>query len=128
MILDGQQRLTTLYMFVTGEIPPYYTREDITTDVRNLYFNVADGDFQYYQPVRMRDNPAGSGWLTASTATRLALQHAKKTAGDDQEAFHVAEEYASNLRKLTGISGWIYRRRLFRPRPPSTRRSMSSTE
>ena len=24
VILDGQQRLTTLYMLVTGDIPPYY--------------------------------------------------------------------------------------------------------
>ena len=106
VILDGQQRLTTLYMFVTGEIPPYYTKEDITTDVRNLYFNVADGDFQYYQPVRMRDNPRWVRVVDCFNGDSVSVfSIAKKTAGDDQGAFHVAEEYASNLRKLTGISG-----------------------
>jgi len=55
--LDGQQRLTTLYMFITGEIPPYYTERDIQTDPRDLYFNLDTGEFQYYQPSRMRGNP-----------------------------------------------------------------------
>lgn len=27
LILDGQQRITTLYMLMTGEIPPYYTKK-----------------------------------------------------------------------------------------------------
>ena len=56
VILDGQQRLTTLYMLITGEIPPYYTEEDIQTDPRDLYFNLETGEFQYYQASKMRGN------------------------------------------------------------------------
>jgi uncharacterized protein with ParB-like and HNH nuclease domain len=44
--LDGQQRLTTLYLFITGEIPPYYTERDIQTDPRNLYYVVGCGVLQ----------------------------------------------------------------------------------
>ena len=40
VILDGQQRLTTLFMIIKGEIPPYYTSEDILNDPRHLYFDV----------------------------------------------------------------------------------------
>ena len=29
LILDGQQRITTLYMLMTGEIPPYYSEKEI---------------------------------------------------------------------------------------------------
>ena len=29
ILLDGQQRLTTLYMLVRGEIPPYYSADEI---------------------------------------------------------------------------------------------------
>ena len=106
VILDGQQRLTTLYMFTTGEIPPYYTKEDITTDVRDLYFNVADSDFQYFQPVRMRDNPRWVRVVDCFTSDTVSVfSIAKKIAGDDEAAFRMAEEYASNLRKLTGIKG-----------------------
>ena len=106
VILDGQQRLTTLFMFTTGEIPPYYTKEDITTDVRDLYFNVSDGDFQYFQPVRMRDNPRWVRVVDCFTSDSVSVfSIAKKIAGDDEGAFRMAEEYASNLRKLTGIRG-----------------------
>lgn len=36
VILDGQQRLTTLYLLINGEIPPYYNQEDINNDPRDL--------------------------------------------------------------------------------------------
>jgi uncharacterized protein with ParB-like and HNH nuclease domain len=56
VILDGQQRLTTLYLLMTGEIPPYYTERDISTDPRDLYYNIEAGDFQYYQASKMKGN------------------------------------------------------------------------
>ena len=106
VILDGQQRLTTLYMLVTGEIPPYYVNEDITTDVRDLHYNVDDGDFQYFQPVRMRDNPR---WVRVIDCFRgdsvNVFSIAQKTVGDDESAFLQAQLYSSNLNKLRGIGG-----------------------
>lgn len=57
VILDGQQRLTTLYLFINNSIPPYYTEKDIINDPRDLYFNLEDGAFQYYQKQRMLNNP-----------------------------------------------------------------------
>lgn len=57
VILDGQQRLTTLYLLITGEIPPYYTSKDLTTDPRNLYYHLGTGEFQYYQAVLMQNDP-----------------------------------------------------------------------
>ena len=104
VILDGQQRLTTLYMLVTGEIPPYYTNNDITNDIRDLYFNVEDGDFQYFQPVRMRDNPR---WVRVvdcfNSGLVSAFAVARKTVDDVEGAFQMAESYDSNLSKLRGI-------------------------
>lgn len=57
VILDGQQRLTTLYLLTRGEIPPYYTTNDIHNDPRDLYFDLETGEFQYFQPLRMQGNP-----------------------------------------------------------------------
>ena len=57
MILDGQQRLTTLYMFITSEIPPYYTEKDIQNKPLDLYVNLLTGDFQYYQKQIMSNVP-----------------------------------------------------------------------
>jgi len=57
VILDGQQRLTTLYLLIKGEIPPYYTENDIIDDPRNLYFNLETGEFKYYMKSEMEGNP-----------------------------------------------------------------------
>ena len=40
LILDGQQRITSLYMLIKGEIPPYDKPEEIKHDVMPLYVNV----------------------------------------------------------------------------------------
>lgn len=58
LILDGQQRITTLYMLMTGEIPPYYKQEDILTDFRNLLFvNVETLTLEYFRKTIMENNP-----------------------------------------------------------------------
>lgn len=58
VLLDGQQRLTTLYLLIRGEIPPYYRDEDIRNDPRDLWVNLQGDmvDFQYYQANKMDDD------------------------------------------------------------------------
>lgn len=57
LILDGQQRITTLYMLITGNIPPYYTEEDILNDPRLLYINVETLELEYYKKTKMEKSP-----------------------------------------------------------------------
>ena len=57
IILDGQQRITTLYMLMTGNIPPYYTEHDIENDIRSLYVNVQTLELEYYKAKLMEKNP-----------------------------------------------------------------------
>ncbi|MDA3906459.1 MAG: DUF262 domain-containing protein [Bacteroidales bacterium] len=57
LILDGQQRITTLYMLMKGEIPKYYKEKEIIHDVRNLYVNVETLDLEYYKKTIMENNP-----------------------------------------------------------------------
>ena len=105
LILDGQQRLTSLYMLMTGEIPPYYTSDDITVDIRNLYFNLDDGDFQYYQPVRMRDEPT---WVRVidcfNDAGNIGFDIADSVFSDkDAQYAAAARKYTDNLNKLKSV-------------------------
>lgn len=60
LILDGQQRITTLYMLITGEIPPYYTEKEIIVDIRNLFVNIETLELEYYKKKKMENNPV---WL-----------------------------------------------------------------
>ncbi|MBL7821448.1 MAG: DUF262 domain-containing protein [Saprospiraceae bacterium] len=57
IILDGQQRITTLYMLMQGDIPPYYNENEIENDIRNLYVNVESLELEYYKVKMMENNP-----------------------------------------------------------------------
>lgn len=57
LILDGQQRITTLYMLINNKIPPYYTKKDIKHDVRGLYVNVESLSLEYYKKTVMEKDP-----------------------------------------------------------------------
>ena len=57
ILLDGQQRITTLYMLINGELPPYYSLEEIMNDTRGLHVNVAALELEYYSKIRMENDP-----------------------------------------------------------------------
>src|SRR5690606_17061866 len=57
ILLDGQQRITTLYMLVRGNIPPYYTLEEIENDTRGLYVNIETLELSYHSKSRMENDP-----------------------------------------------------------------------
>ena len=57
LIFDGQQRITTIYMILTGRLPPYYKSEEIKHSVQGLYVNLQTLDLEYYQKLMMGNNP-----------------------------------------------------------------------
>jgi len=61
LLLDGQQRATTLYGVIRGVPPKFF--EGNAQAFSYLYFNVHDEAFEFFAPVKMKDNPA---WLDVS--------------------------------------------------------------
>lgn len=57
IILDGQQRITTLYLLIRNTIPPYYKESEILKDPRGLYINIRTLELQYYKPTIMQSDP-----------------------------------------------------------------------
>ena len=57
IILDGQQRITTLYILMSGNIPPYYKEDEITHDIKPLYVNIKTLELEYYKKQMMATNP-----------------------------------------------------------------------
>ncbi len=57
ILLDGQQRLTAIYMLIRGSIPPYYTEKDIKEDPRNLCVNVEKLELAFYSKIKMQNDP-----------------------------------------------------------------------
>ncbi|MCS4142158.1 GmrSD restriction endonuclease domain-containing protein [Salinibacter ruber] len=59
VLLDGQQRLTALYMLTKDAVPPYYSPADISGghDPRELHYNLQTQELRYYQKTEMQNNP-----------------------------------------------------------------------
>lgn len=60
LILDGQQRLTTIYTIFRGQTPDWYEGVSLRTD---LYFNLEAEEFEYFMPKKMTNNPE---WISVS--------------------------------------------------------------
>ncbi|MCD6502031.1 DUF262 domain-containing protein [bacterium] len=104
ILLDGQQRLTTLYLLVKNKIPPYYKQEEIANDPRQLFFNVSSGKLLYYQAIMMQNNPE---WVSVTdcfnTPPPSVFDIAKKTIQENEDPFKKAENYNKNLNELRNI-------------------------
>lgn len=57
LLLDGQQRITTLYMMIRGKIPPYYTASEIMNDTSGLYVHLETLELSYYMKTKMENHP-----------------------------------------------------------------------
>ena len=106
VVLDGQQRLTTLHMLITGEIPTYYTKAEIENDPRNLYVNLRDLDFQYYQSSRMSGD---SYWqrvidcFDVKGSIKPIQIGQEKAEADGRDAMELAQDLMDNLTRIRSI-------------------------
>lgn len=55
LLLDGQQRITTLYGIMRGEAPPFF--QGNAKAFTSLYFNLDSETFEFYGPVKMKGDP-----------------------------------------------------------------------
>ena len=61
LLLDGQQRVTSLYGIINGKAPGFCFGD--TGAFLNLYFNVESEEFEFYGPVKMRNDPR---WISVT--------------------------------------------------------------
>ncbi|MCC8357662.1 MAG: DUF262 domain-containing protein [Oscillospiraceae bacterium] len=61
LILDGQQRMTSLYGVIRGEAPKFI--DGNTKSFTGLYFNVEDETFEFYLAAKMKNDPA---WISVT--------------------------------------------------------------
>lgn len=61
LLLDGQQRMTTLYGVIRGKAPEFFDGNDST--FAGLHFHLEEQAFSFYQYTRMKDDPL---WIDVS--------------------------------------------------------------
>lgn len=65
LLLDGQQRITSLYGMVRGRPPKFF--DGNLQAFTGLYFNLEDESFEFYSPTKMKDDPR---WLSVTNVMR----------------------------------------------------------
>lgn len=71
IILDGQQRITILYLLIRNKIPPYYKESEILIDPRGLYVNIKTLELQYYKQTIMQSDPY---WINITDIFKKTVQ------------------------------------------------------
>lgn len=101
LLLDGQQRMTTIYGIVRGAPPKFF--DGNPTTLKNLMFNLGTETFEYFQPVKMRDD---SLWIDVtefmmkgSDAIGLLIERFSK----DPILAKDVSMYATRLSRMMGI-------------------------
>lgn len=101
LLLDGQQRMTTLYGVVRGK-PPKFFDGNVQT-FNGLRFHLEAETFAFYQSLKMQDDPL---WIDLSALFRKGTSGLGDfVARLSQDPAYVAKvgEYAGRLSKLLGI-------------------------
>lgn len=65
LLVDGQQRITSLFGLVRGKSPPFF--EGNSAPFTDLYFNVEDETFEFFAPVKMQNDPR---WIAVTPVLR----------------------------------------------------------
>ena len=104
LLLDGQQRITTLYMLIRGEIPPYYTQPEIFSDTRGLYVNLDTLELSYFVKTRMEKDPYWQNVtdIFADKIDAFALQSQFEATGTtlDMEQLRALNENINKVRRI----------------------------
>jgi hypothetical protein len=69
LLLDGQQRVTSLYGLVRGHAPEFF--QGNAKAFLDLYFNLKTETFEFYGPVKMRDDPF---WISVTDVFQDSLE------------------------------------------------------
>ena len=99
LLLDGQQRITSLYGVIRGKPPAFFDGSSWAfTDLR---FHLEEETFEFYQPVKMRDDPL---WVDVTDVMRkghhATEEYATKMSGNPKMGLYIAR-----LSRLLGITG-----------------------
>ncbi len=88
LLLDGQQRMTTLYGVVRGQPPKFFDGNAATFS--NLRFHLQLEVFEFYQPIKMQDDPL---WVDVTAV----MQKGNAGMGEFISAITAVPEHAASI-------------------------------
>lgn len=101
LLLDGQQRMTTVYGVVRGRPPKFFDGNPLT--LTGLRFHLETETFEFYQPVKMRDDAL---WIDVSELLQKGTEglgaFATQLSSDPANAGSIGK-WVGRLSQLLGI-------------------------
>lgn len=98
LLLDGQQRMTSLYGIIRGKEPPFFQGNPETFN--GLCFNMVNETFQFYAPVRMRQE---SGWVKVTDLMQQGIEPFIKQIQEDAALANNLSDCITKLNRVTTI-------------------------
>jgi len=96
LLLDGQQRITTLYGIVRGRAPQFF--EGNAQSFSGLHFSLEDETFEFYAPQKMKRNPL---WVDVTTV----MQSGMAAFLDGLNTAELQPQFANYVKRLTQLEG-----------------------
>lgn len=101
LLLDGQQRITSLYGIIRGRPPEFF--DGNVNALTGLHFNIVTEEFSYYQPVKMQGDKA---WIDVTALMQAGNDGigalVTELAADPERSANMAT-YLGRLNQLLGI-------------------------
>src|SRR6478609_1073726 len=98
LLLDGQQRITSLYGIVRRPPPPFF--EGDARSFTGLHFNVEEESFEFYAPAKMQ---ADSRWISVSALFAKGAHALVDPMTKDPALFARAWGYMERLTRLRSV-------------------------
>lgn len=101
LLLDGQQRMTTLYGVVRGKPPKFF--DGNAQAFTGLRFHLESEVFEFYQPVKMKDDPL---WIDVTELMQKGAAGLGAYIGQlSSDPVHVGKvgDYVGRLSRLLGV-------------------------
>jgi hypothetical protein len=101
LLLDGQQRITSLYGVIRGKPPRFFDgNAKAFTDLR---FNLATEDFEFFQPIKMRDDPLWINVTEVMQKGNAGIGAFLTTLSQNPDNLAKIGDYVGRMNQLLGI-------------------------
>ncbi|MEM8502414.1 MAG: DUF262 domain-containing protein [Cyanobacteria bacterium P01_D01_bin.1] len=98
LLLDGQQRITSLYGIIRGKAPEFF--DGNTQPFTDLYFNLEEETFAFYMPTRMDGN---AQWVNVTDLMQQGVGHFFPSLATNPEFAPKLADYANRLTAVDNI-------------------------
>ncbi len=98
LLLDGQQRMTSLYGIICGRPPKFFDGNEQT--FTGIYFNLEDESFEFYSPLKMKDDPL---WINVTEVMRSGVGEFMQRFVAEPEFQPKLTHYINRINAIEGI-------------------------